>query len=132
MREDALLFVYGTLRCGSSHAMAQWLAAKAEWCGPARCPGARLYRVSWYPALVAVAATEAQVQGDLYRLREPAALWPVLDGFEGITGSRDDEYERRRCEIRDQEGRPRQAWSYWYRLPVDALAPIPGGDWLQC
>ncbi|MCC2637241.1 MAG: gamma-glutamylcyclotransferase [Moraxellaceae bacterium] len=85
------LFVYGTLRRGAGHAMGEWLGTSAEWQGEAWCEGARLYRVSWYPALVP-GREEERVRGDLYRLRDAAALWPALDAFEGVTGRAGDEY----------------------------------------
>lgn len=122
------LFVYGTLRRGSGHAMGVWLAAQAEWVGAARCPGARLYRVSWYPALAAGAPAEA-VRGDVYRL-PGAGLWPALDAFEGVAGSPADEYERRLTDVELEEGGTVRAWCYWYRPAVDGLPPVPGGDWL--
>lgn len=124
-----LLFVYGTLRRGASHAMADWLAARADWLGPARCAGARLCRVSWYPALLSGTPADT-VAGDLYRLREPEACWPGLDAFEGVTGREDDEYERLRLPVQTGDGAVFSAWVYRYRADATGLAPVPGGDWL--
>lgn len=126
--ESPLLFVYGTLRRGSGHAMGAWLAAQAEWRGPARCDAARLYRVSWYPALAEGAAGES-VRGDVYRLPGDA-LWPTLDAFEGVAGRADDEYERRLTEVVLDEGGTVRAWCYWYRPAAEGLAQVAGGDWL--
>lgn len=130
MAEPDLLFVYGTLRRGSSHEMGRWLAGVAAWHGPAWCEAARLYRVSWYPALVPGAAGE-RVRGDLYALAAPAGVWPVLDAFEGVAGRADDEYERRPAAVVTARGRRLEAWVYWYRRAVTGLAPVPGGDWLR-
>lgn len=124
-----LLFVYGTLRRGSGHAMGDWLAAHADWRGAAACVAARLYRVSWYPALLP-GRPEEVVLGDLYHLREPGRLWPVLDRFEGVAGRADDEYERRRSPLRLPEGGEGRAWVYWYRGGPEGLVRLPQGDWL--
>lgn len=132
MNDNALLFVYGTLRRDSGHAMSRWLQGRAEWRGGACCEAARLYRVSWYPALVpAESGSASRVQGDLFRLHDDAATWPVLDEFEGVTGAADDEYERRRGEVLLDDGRRVCAWIYWYRRPVAGLQEITGGDWLR-
>lgn len=131
MHHDSdLLFVYGTLRRGSGHAMAGWLADGADWLGAATCEGARLYRVSWYPGLVPGAGA-GQVRGDLYRLRDPAAMWPGLDAFEAVRGAADDEYVRGPCRVRLDDGRRLYALTYWYRLPVTGLLPLADGDWLK-
>lgn len=125
-----LLFVYGSLRRDSAHAMSAWLAARAEWLGTAICREARLVRVSWYPGLVPGVPGE-QVHGDLYRLRDPAGSWPGLDAFEAVTGAPGDEYACRPCLVMMADGREVQARAYWYRLPVAGLEPVPGGDWLR-
>jgi gamma-glutamylcyclotransferase (GGCT)/AIG2-like uncharacterized protein YtfP len=130
MLNSDLLFVYGTLRRDSGHAMGRWLAERAEWRGAAWCEAARLYRVDWYPALVPGRAGE-RVRGDLYRLAEPATLlWRELDAFEGVAGRDDDEYERRQGEVVLGDGKKVQAWSYWYQRSVEGLELLAGGDWL--
>lgn len=129
MTDSPLLFVYGTLRPGSGHAMADWLREQAEWRGRAWLGSARLYRVGWYPALVPAGAGE-RVLGDLYCLRAPAMAWPVLDEFEGVGGQEDDEYARAMTTITMAEGGQADAWVYWYRRPVAGLPPVAGGDWL--
>lgn len=123
------LFVYGTLRRGAGHAMGEWLGERADWQGEAWCEAARLYRVSWYPALQPGRADE-RVRGDLFRLREAAAIWPALDAFEGVAGKADDEYERRPRPVRLDDGRQVEAWCYWYRREVTGLLHLPAGDWL--
>lgn len=130
MSDTDLLFVYGTLRRGSAHAMGRWLAARADWLGVATCAPARLYRVGWYPALVTGGAPGDTVTGDLYRLHDTATLWPALDDFEAVAGRDDDEYERCLGDIRIGAHRTVRAWLYAYRRPVADLPRIAGGDWL--
>lgn len=129
MTEANLLFVYGTLRWDSDHEMGRWLRTQAEWLGPAWLPGARMYRVDWYPGVVAGAAEET-VRGDLFRLRD-LATWARLDAFEGVEGREDDEYRRRPAPVRVADGARHHAWVYWYRRPVAGLERLQGGDWLQ-
>lgn len=129
LKDTPFLFVYGTLRPGSGHAMGDWLRAQAEWRGQAWLEPARLYRVDWYPALVPGFAGD-RVRGDLYRLCSPARAWPVLDDFEGVRGREDDEYARGVARVGCAEGGRVDAWVYWYRRPVQGLGLVEGGDWL--
>lgn len=126
MNVDALLFVYGSLRRGSGHAMSSWLSERAVWEGEASVEGA-LYRVSWYPALVP-ASGAGQVRGDLYRL--PSSLLPELDAYEDIGPQADDEYRREQGLVQAAGG-SHMAWIYWYVQTVEGMEPVPGGDWLQ-
>lgn len=126
---ETRIFVYGSLRPGSGHPMAAWLAARAVAEGPAQVAG-RLYRVSWYPALVTTGATAGErVQGELFRLPSPELL-TELDAYEDVRGQPDDEYRRERVTVW-QEGRAVEAWAWVWQPPLDGLERIPGGDWLQ-
>lgn len=120
------LFVYGTLRAGSGHAMQQHLAARAQWLQAAWVQG-RLFRVSYYPGLVPGAG---RVRGDLYRLPEATALLAELDAFEDIRGEAADEYRRQLTAVQTEKGEWLQAWVYWYQRPVEGLLEVRGGDWL--
>ncbi|MFN3586495.1 MAG: gamma-glutamylcyclotransferase [Moraxellaceae bacterium] len=123
------IFVYGSLRTGSGHAMAAWLAAHAVPEGAGRVQG-RLYRVSWYPALVVAEGDAASwVQGELFRLPAPALL-AELDAYEEVRGQPDDEYRRERVTVW-RDGRPAEAWAWVWQREVGGLLRVPGGDWLQ-
>lgn len=126
MSQNVLLFVYGSLRPGSGHAMSEWLQGQARHLGPAWLPDAELHRVSWYPGMV---AGTGEVRGDLFLLADPTAALPALDAFEAIQGRDDDEYERRLCTVRCEHGEVVTAWAYWYRRPVQAR--VASGDWLR-
>lgn len=120
-----MLFVYGSLRRQSGHAMSRWLMKHAEWQGEGAITG-RLFRVDWYPGLV---AGQGLVKGDVYRLPTPAML-ERLDAFEDIRGRPDDEYERRLSAVQMIAGGSLQAWVYWYRQSTERLELVQGGDWL--
>lgn len=123
MTATVLLFVYGSLRRGSGQAMSLWLAQRAVWEGMA-CVQGDLYRVSWYPALVAGCG---QVRGDVYRV--PIALLDELDAYEAIQQRPDDEYRRDTAQVKMAAGGYCKAYVYWYRLPVHGLEKVPDGDW---
>src|SRR5262245_13923992 len=80
--ECNLLFVYGTLRKGFDHPMADYLAARARHLGGGKVPG-QLYDLGAYPGLLDAAGPEEWVYGDLYELREPAETLAALDRYEG-------------------------------------------------
>jgi gamma-glutamylcyclotransferase (GGCT)/AIG2-like uncharacterized protein YtfP len=126
------LFVYGTLRSECGHPMHRLLTRHAERVGMARYAG-RLYDLGGYPGVVPEPAAAPSVRGELYRLREPRALWPSLDRYEGCTdpGDAGAEYRRERQAVLREDGTPVQAWMYLYNRPTDGLRPIPGGDFLQ-
>jgi gamma-glutamylcyclotransferase (GGCT)/AIG2-like uncharacterized protein YtfP len=108
--------------------MGLWLAGCAVWAGPAAIGGV-LYRVSYYPGLV---AGEGRVQGDVYALpgAERSELLARLDAFEGCTGGKDDEYRRTVNVVTMADGRTLEAWVYWYEGETAGLGPVAGGDWL--
>lgn len=122
------IFVYGSLRTGSGHAMAAWLAAHAVPEGAGRVQG-RLYRVSWYPALVVAEGDAASwVQGEVFRLPSPTLL-RTLDAYEDVRGQPTDEYRRELVTVWQGERRV-QAWAWVWQRAVAELEPITGGDWL--
>jgi gamma-glutamylcyclotransferase (GGCT)/AIG2-like uncharacterized protein YtfP len=125
------LFVYGTLRRGYAGDPAQFLAQHAEFIRRVQIPG-RLYYVGTfadgrpYPGLVS--AVDGQVQGDLWEMREPAALLGYLDAYEGLTGDAAvDEYARELVSIPETG---EQAWCYRWLRPVLPENWISSGDFL--
>ena len=124
-----LLFVYGTLRRGSSHANAARLAAESEWRGTTTLVGT-LYRVSWHPALVLDGGDS--ITGDLLRLTDPAVSLPWLDAFEscGLDDPPPHDYRREIAEVMTAGGAV-EAMVYVWNLPLDGLERIAGGDWLE-
>lgn len=122
--ENSYLFVYGTLRPESGHAMSLWLAQHGHYLGEARLKGT-LYQVSYYPGLT---PGEGWVTGDVYACAPD--VWPMLDEFEGVSGAQ-PEYERRLTPVLLASGQWLSAWVYWYLHPTGGLASITGGDWRQ-
>jgi gamma-glutamylcyclotransferase (GGCT)/AIG2-like uncharacterized protein YtfP len=125
---DALLFVYGTLRAGSSNDIAR-IAPAARPFAAARVRGL-LYDLGAYPALL-LDASASWVAGELYAV--PAHAWPALDALEEpVTAERPDgEYFKLEVEVELADGSHRQVWIYAANpavLTLDRL--IAGGDWM--
>ncbi len=126
---EQLLFVYGSLRRGLANAWAARLAREARWLGHASVQGA-VYDLGGYPGLMPARGQRCPVQGDLYRLPNPARTFSWLDRYEGC--SRADpaphEYRRVRLPVRDARERPRLAWVYILNRPAWRARPLrPAG-----
>ncbi len=127
-----LLFVYGTLMRGFEYPMAQLLSRSADFLGPARCRG-RLYLVKHYPGLVLSDVADDVVFGELFRLRQPAALLREFDMYEacGEGFAEPTEYLRQRLAVAGDDGTVSEAWTYVYNWPVDGLPRIASGRFLE-
>jgi len=125
-----LLFVYGTLRSGSGHAMHAELAHVAALVGKAVFRG-RLYRIRHYPGAVASDDPADRVHGEVYRLHDPARTIPALDEYEGCgPGFGDSQFERIETAVALASRDTLRAWIYVYRKPTRGLTRIVAGDFL--
>ncbi len=122
------LFVYGSLRPGSPHPMARWLARRSRLLGPAWLPG-RLYALPGYPALVD--ASGARVRGELLALARPLAVLAELDRYEAAGPAVPNPEFRRVPRPVQAEGLGEvTAWVYLYARPVAGLRPLVTQEWL--
>ena len=126
------LFVYGTLMRGFDHPMAQLLSRAADFVGEARCRG-RLYLIRHYPGLVLSDDPAEIVFGELYRLRQPAALLREFDMYEacGEGFAEPTEYVRRMLPVTLADETVSEAWTYIYNWPVAGLPRIASGRFLE-
>ena len=126
------LFVYGTLKRGFDHPMAQLLSRSADFIGEARCRG-RLYLVKHYPGLVLSDDESDLVFGELFRLRQVAELLRDFDMYEacGDGFAEPTEYVRQRLAVTLDGGEAREAWTYLYNWPVERLPRIASGRFLE-
>lgn len=83
---------------------------------PATVPGGVFDTGAGYPAWLP--DTPGTARGSVVPLREPAALFPSLDAYEG------SEYERIRVVVPDDGT---VCWAYAWRAPTTSLTPLPGG-----
>ncbi len=125
------LFVHGTLMRGFDHPMARLLATHADCLGAARCRG-RLHLIKHYPGLVPSDDPADIVHGELFSLREVAALLRELDLYEacGEGFAEPTEYVRRVLPVTLDDGRVTEAWTYLYNWPVAHLPRIATGRFI--
>ena len=116
VNQKTLVFVYGTLRKGSSN---HFRLGKAPLRGRAWILG-RLYRIDWYPGL-RLDGEGVPVRGELYEIERE--LLRELDAFEG------SEYERLKATVHAEDGETLYAWLYEYRGEVDPRTELLPADW---
>jgi gamma-glutamylcyclotransferase (GGCT)/AIG2-like uncharacterized protein YtfP len=126
------VFVYGTLRQNSQSEMSRILTQQADFMGYASYQG-RLYQIGYYPGAVPSHNPAHKVWGELYRLHNPATALAQLDSYEecGFGFTEPTEYTRRIQKVRLCDGEVIPAWVYVYNRPIDNLALIASGDFLQ-
>lgn len=112
------IFVYGTLRQNASNA---WRMNGARYLGDGQV-AAKLYRISWYPALRLDPSNNHWVHGSLYEMDD--ALLAELDVFEG------EEYQRVSVDVKTTAGLV-TAMLWEFLIAPDEQAQIPCGDWLH-
>ena len=134
MKNEPLLFVYGTLRSGGDcpKAVREALNRYTTFAGRAMVAG-RLYRISCYPGFVNPKEEGEWVCGELLRILDEELLFKVLDRYEGC--SADDlqpfEYERILLDLVAEEGSPTRAWGYHYLGDTEGKEWIRSGDFLN-
>ena len=119
------LFVYGTLMRRAKHPMHAHLARHAQFVGEA-CFNGRMYELGGYPGAVASADPNDKIFGELYRLKNPDAVFRALDEYEGC-GPNDPqptEYVRRKTVVCRQDGEAVESWIYLYNRPSQNLRRI--------
>lgn len=123
------LFVYGTLRRGSPHPMAQFLAEHALYVAVGRIQG-RLYNLGRFPGLRPSTDDADWVVGDLYELYNEA-IWAELDRYEDAESPQPGCFERGIAEIALENSKKTDAWVYWFRGEVREDQHIASGDYLK-
>lgn len=124
------LFVYGTLRRTCSTGAHKTYLHGATFISDAKLQ-AKLFRVSYYPAIVLSKADE-WVIGEVYSLIGEAQLH-TLDIYEECAPPISDhqEYRREQVQIQLANGEQLVAWAYLYNRPTEELTKITSGDFLH-
>lgn len=104
---------------------------ESDFLGFGVCPG-RLFLIDFYPGLAPSDDPDDLILGELYILRDPANLLPLLDHYEGIGPEYPEpaEYTRERRQIRLNNGGVATAWVYIYQHSTEGLLRIDSGDFL--
>jgi gamma-glutamylcyclotransferase (GGCT)/AIG2-like uncharacterized protein YtfP len=126
------VFVYGTLRRGSTVPQAQILVRMGRFVAPAKV-NARLFDLGHYPGMVAPERPGEWVFGDVFEMYDPAKVLALIDEYEGC-GAKDAapcEFERGITEVTLDNAMPSQAWAYWCRKDVSKFRRILSGDFLN-
>jgi gamma-glutamylcyclotransferase (GGCT)/AIG2-like uncharacterized protein YtfP len=130
MREAGIanMFIYGTLMRASGHPMAARLHCQSLYLGPGRV-SARLYRLGSYPGAVPSDKASDSVHGEVVKLLRPVWTLAWLDEYEGCgAGAAEPQaYERVIAPVVLSDGEKRDAWVYFYRMPVRRARRIPHG-----
>jgi len=129
---DEFLFVCGTLRSGSGTEWSRRLQNMASLVGAGRTRGV-LYQLDGYPGMLGSPAESSFVVGEVYRLNEPAAAWPMLDEYEGCGPANPPphEFQRQMATVEMDDGATLQAWAYFYRGDITGRKRIVSGDYLR-
>jgi gamma-glutamylcyclotransferase (GGCT)/AIG2-like uncharacterized protein YtfP len=116
-----LLFVYGTLRAGSTIAAARQLHAAATRVGTGSI-AARLLDLGAYPGAVPSADTSTRVPGELWAIAAEHAtrVLAALDEYEGCRPSDGAPplFWREVVDVVRADGQTRRAWAYFYARPL--------------
>jgi len=125
-----LVFFYGTLMSGFRRHGRQRLDPQLQPQGRGSIHAA-LFDLGIYPA--AVPASDSQVWGELYRMRDPDAVLSELDDIEGYRASEPDAslYTRVETRVTLDDGQVATAWVYFYNAPLGRAERISSGDYLQ-
>ena len=135
MRHDHL-FVYGTLGAAAGHPLGDLLRAHAEPAGTGSIC-ARLYVINdpdepgenFYPGALPSPDQADRVHGEVYRITDPATLFPALDRFEACSPEHPEphEFALRSVEVTMAEGAPLRASTYLYTWDVTGYERISSG-----
>jgi gamma-glutamylcyclotransferase (GGCT)/AIG2-like uncharacterized protein YtfP len=122
-------FFYGTLKAGFDRRRRAGIDNKMTYRGRGAITAA-LFDLGIYPA--AVPSTDGRVWGEVYEFCEVDAVLAALDDIEGYSPSDPDRslYIRRSVPVTLEDGRPVNAWVYFYNAPLGAAPRIPSGDYL--
>ena len=125
-----LVFFYGTLMRPFNRARPLRVNDHLVFMGRGTI-SAVLFDLGIYPA--AVPAADARAWGEVYRMTHPAIVLQVLDEFEGCRTEEPDSslYTRDLASVTLDDGRPVDAWVYFYNAPLGRAERIDSGDYLE-
>lgn len=130
-RNIAYLFVYGTLRKEINHPMTDLLEKYTLEVLTGSVRG-KLFDGGSFPAAIASEDQSDTIQGDLYKIKNPKAVFWHLDPYEGYSPKHPSKslFVRKKVSVQTSNKRSIKAWIYLYNKSVNHLAIIPNGDYL--
>lgn len=121
------LFVYGTLQPAAAPPELKEIMDRWRKVGSGTVLG-QLFDLGEYPGAVLDGNSTSRVIGDVYELRDPAAL-ATLDEYEGFDADEPGQslFHRVRTEVKMADGGKQPSWIYVYNRDVSELKPRKGG-----
>ncbi|HMV50742.1 MAG TPA: aminotransferase class III-fold pyridoxal phosphate-dependent enzyme, partial [Blastocatellia bacterium] len=121
------LFVYGTLQPAAAPPELKDIIDRWRKVGSGTVLG-QLFDLGDYPGAVLDENSTSRVIGDVYELRDPAAL-ATLDEYEGFDADAPEQslFHRVRTEVKMAEGGTQPSWIYVYNRDVSNLTPRKAG-----
>ncbi len=126
------LFVYGTLLKNFDSHMSKFLEKNAEFVSEGFFYG-RLYEVSWYPGAVISTNETEKVYGHIFKIKNEAKTFKILDDYEGIveTAEHPNEYTRILIDTFLRNNTTIKSWVYGYNFKTTNLKRILSGNYLK-
>lgn len=129
--ESEYIFVYGSLRRGSSSPVRGVLDNYAEYVGEATFRG-NLFEIDWYPGVVPSKDENDIVYGEIYKMIDSEKVLSELDRYEGCSpaNSKPHAFVRKERIVKLKEGKELNAWIYLYNQSTSGKKRIPSGDFV--
>ncbi len=127
-----LIFFYGTLMTPFNRPGRVRVDSHLLFKGHGSIDGA-LFDLGVYPAAVPAVDETARVRGELYQMKNAAAVLQVLDEIEGYNSTKPSTslYTRRATQVALDDGNVVEAWAYFYNAPLGRAERIASGDYLE-
>src|SRR5262245_48618053 len=128
MRVPTHLFVYGSLRTESPHALAVKLRTKGNFLGRGTAPGI-LYDLGRYPAAMFGVEHKSRIIGEIFQLPRDGRLLRELDYYEG-TEEPGSPLSRIVIDAVLEQGASLRLETYSLSVPPPIRRIIESGDWV--
>jgi gamma-glutamylcyclotransferase (GGCT)/AIG2-like uncharacterized protein YtfP len=129
---NQLIFFYGTLMEPFNRPGRRRIDAQLIFRGHGSIAAA-LFDLGIYPAAVPADRDRGRVRGEVYEMKDGAAVLQVLDEIEGYSPSEPESslYTRHVTSVMLDEGTAVDAWAYFYNAPLGRAERIQSGDYLK-
>ncbi len=93
----------------------------------------RMYDLGEFPVAVPDPRRHFRIRGEVFDVGSERGYWERLDEYEDYKPEAigDSHFLRRTVAVEMDSGESMDAQIYWYRLPVEGLEEIPGGDYCR-
>ena len=126
------LFVYGTLQRELDTDMSRFLVANSKTVAKGYILG-KLYKISWFPGAILTDDSSCKVYGTVFKLKDNAAIFDVLDAYEGCNTNTPNAslFIRQRITVFLENNNTLTSWVYLYNQNIANSEQITSGDFLK-